>query len=277
MTTCPGSGDTSPGAAGEANVPSDVARHRRIPGPKKRVSSWWRWTVAEVAEFTTRVESAGRKPDRCIPAATVIPVLIYPRRPRGRRLAVGGVRIGENHRAQPRVGAGAVIVGDVRGDRRPPGPGEVTHSVMVGVDDAHARCERARAHGAGILTEPTDFEYGERRFTVQDPPATNGRSPEPSPTLPQRNGAGNPSIPSALLAHLETTTQDPDTRTRSDRAAAQAATSPAGRGHEREVRPDCRAGSRRRRRRRHLRRRSRPQRRGVAAAGGPPVGSPRTG
>jgi hypothetical protein len=38
--------------------------------------------------------------------------------------------------------------------------GEVTHSVMVRVNDAHAHCEQARAHGARILMEPTDFEYG---------------------------------------------------------------------------------------------------------------------
>jgi len=37
------------------------------------------------------------------------------------------------------------------------------------VDDARAHCERARAHGARILLEPTDFEYGERQFTAQDP------------------------------------------------------------------------------------------------------------
>ena len=142
------------------------------------------------------------RPNRSVPAPTVIPVLIYPdvREAVALLSAAFGfgerVRIGENHRAQLQFGDGAVIVGDVRGDRRPPRPGEVTHSVMVRVDDAHAHCERARAHGARILTEPTDFEYGERQFTAQDPPATNGRSPKPSPTLPPRNGAGNPSTPS---------------------------------------------------------------------------------
>ncbi|HEY8719734.1 VOC family protein [Pengzhenrongella sp.] len=79
------------------------------------------------------------------------------------------VRIGENHRAQLRFGDGAVIVGDVRGDRHPPRPGEVTHSVTVRVDDARSHCERARAHGARILMEPTDFEYGERQYTAEDP------------------------------------------------------------------------------------------------------------
>ena len=62
-----------------------------------------------------------------------------------------------------------MIVGDVRHDRRPPRPGESTHSVIVRVDDARAHCEQARASGATILMEPTDFEYGERQYTAEDP------------------------------------------------------------------------------------------------------------
>ncbi|MGF7237161.1 MAG: VOC family protein [Frankia sp.] len=115
------------------------------------------------------------RPNRSIPAATVIPVLIYP----DVREAVAWlgaafgfverVRIGESHRSQLRYGDGAVIVGDVRGDRRPPRQGEVTHSVMVRVEDARAHCARARANGARILMEPTDFEYGERQYSAEDP------------------------------------------------------------------------------------------------------------
>ena len=41
------------------------------------------------------------------------------------------LRIGENHRSQLSVGAGAVIVADVRYDRRPPRPDEETHSVLA--------------------------------------------------------------------------------------------------------------------------------------------------
>ncbi len=114
------------------------------------------------------------KPNRSIPQANVIPVLIYP----DVRAAVAWlsaafgfverVRIGEDHRSQLSFGDGAVIVGDVRHDRRPPRAGEVTHAVMVRVEDARAHCERARAHGAHIVTEPTDFEYGERQYTVED-------------------------------------------------------------------------------------------------------------
>jgi len=79
------------------------------------------------------------------------------------------LRIGENHRSQLRFGDGAVIVADVRHDKRPPRAGEVTHSVLVRVDDVQAHCARAREHGARILMEPTDFEYGERQYAAEDP------------------------------------------------------------------------------------------------------------
>jgi uncharacterized glyoxalase superfamily protein PhnB len=113
--------------------------------------------------------------NRSIPTATVVPVLTYPdvREAVAWLSAAFGfverVRIGENHRAQLRVGEGAVIVADVRGDRRPPGPGEVTQHVLVRVDDARAQCARAQAHGARILMQPTDFEYGERQYSAEDP------------------------------------------------------------------------------------------------------------
>jgi uncharacterized glyoxalase superfamily protein PhnB len=114
------------------------------------------------------------KANRSIPSATVVPVLVYPDvREAVAWLAeafgfVERVRIGEDHRAQLAVGDGAVIVADVRGDRRPPRAGESTHSVLVRVGDAHAHCERARRNGARILMEPTDFEYGERQYAAED-------------------------------------------------------------------------------------------------------------
>jgi uncharacterized glyoxalase superfamily protein PhnB len=114
------------------------------------------------------------KANRSVPASTVIPVLIYP----DVREAVAWlgaafgfverVRIGENHRAQLKFGDGDLVVADVRGDRGPPRRGEVTHSVTVRVDDARAHCERARAHGAHILMEPTDQVYGERQYNAED-------------------------------------------------------------------------------------------------------------
>src|SRR5919201_265615 len=115
------------------------------------------------------------KSNRSIPSATVIPVLVYP----DVREAVAWLseafgfverlQIGENHRSQLRVGEGAVIAADVRHEQRPPREDEVTHSVVVRVDDVDAHCARARAHGARILMEPTDFEYGERQYAAADP------------------------------------------------------------------------------------------------------------
>ncbi len=119
--------------------------------------------------------SPNMKPNHSIPRAAVIPVLIYPdvREAVSWLCTVFGfverVQIGENHRSQLQLGDGAVIIGDVRHDRRPPRRGEVTHSVMVRVEDATAHCAHARAHDARILTELTDFEYGERQYTAEDP------------------------------------------------------------------------------------------------------------
>jgi uncharacterized glyoxalase superfamily protein PhnB len=113
--------------------------------------------------------------NRSIPSAAVIPVLIYPdvrQAVEWLQAAFGfveRVRIGEHHRSQLSFGDGALIVGDVRHERRPPRPGEETHSVVVRVDDARAHRDRARAHGARILMEPTDFEYGERQYQAEDP------------------------------------------------------------------------------------------------------------
>jgi hypothetical protein len=90
-------------------------------------------------------------PNRSIPSATSIPVLIYP----DVRAAVSWLseafgfaerlQIGEDHRSQMNVGeGGAVIIGDVRYDRVPPRPGEVTHSVLVRVEDAPRKRQRRR-------------------------------------------------------------------------------------------------------------------------------------
>jgi uncharacterized glyoxalase superfamily protein PhnB len=115
------------------------------------------------------------KSNRSIPAATVIPVLSYP----DVREAVAWlsasfgfierVRIGEDHRAQLSVGDGAVIVADSGGNRRPPEPTVVTHSVTVRVADVQAQRDRAARQGAVIVMELTEFPFGERQCTLRDP------------------------------------------------------------------------------------------------------------
>jgi len=114
--------------------------------------------------------------NRSIPSATVIPVLIYPDVREAVEWLSGAfgfeerLQIGDNHRSQLTVGdGGAVILGDVRGDRRPPREGESTHGVLVRVEDVNGHFERAKAFGAQILAEPETFPYGERQYTAADP------------------------------------------------------------------------------------------------------------
>ena len=113
--------------------------------------------------------------NRSVPAATVIPVLVYPDVPAAVAWLtqafgfIERVRIGDDHRSQMQIGDdGAVIVADVRGEQTPPRAGAVTHVIKVRVDDVDARFEQARAHGAPVLQEPTEYEYGERECTVED-------------------------------------------------------------------------------------------------------------
>lgn len=114
-------------------------------------------------------------PNRSIPSATVIPVLVYP----DVRAAVAWladafgfverVRIGDAHRSQMQIGAdGGLIVADVHGDRHPPRAGEITHVLKVRVPDVDAAFERAASHGARVVQAPADQEYGERECTVED-------------------------------------------------------------------------------------------------------------
>lgn len=113
--------------------------------------------------------------NRSLPSATVIPVLVYP----DVRAAVDWlsqafgfverVRIGEDHRSQMQVGEdGGVIVADVHGERHPPQAGIVTHEIKVRVADVDAQLDRARSHGARVLQEPIEYNYGERECTVED-------------------------------------------------------------------------------------------------------------
>jgi uncharacterized glyoxalase superfamily protein PhnB len=105
----------------------------------------------------------------------VIPVLTYPRV----REAVAWldvsfgfeerVRIGEDHRAQLSVGDGAVIITDTGGNRRVPNAAVITHSVTVRVADVQSQYERAREQGPVVVMEPTEFPFGERQCTLQDP------------------------------------------------------------------------------------------------------------
>ena len=112
------------------------------------------------------------RPNRSIPQATVIPVLHYP----DVRAAVAWltevlgfrerIRIGEGHRAQLSVGDDAAVI--VADGGQPAAVGTVTHEIKVRVDDVTGLVERARAHGAVVIQEPTEQVYGELEGTVED-------------------------------------------------------------------------------------------------------------
>src|SRR5258708_10966276 len=83
----------------------------------------------------------GMRPNRSIPSAVVIPVLIYP----DVRAAVAWLsaafgfvarlQIGENHRSQLSVGDAAGTVGGGRHGRHPPRPRWRTVALLLRVDD----------------------------------------------------------------------------------------------------------------------------------------------
>ncbi|HEY5757352.1 MAG TPA: VOC family protein, partial [Steroidobacter sp.] len=62
------------------------------------------------------------------------------------------------------AGMGAVVVagGGAREESRG------CFSIMIRVADAAAHFERAKSHGATIISEPTDYPYGERQYSAQD-------------------------------------------------------------------------------------------------------------
>jgi uncharacterized glyoxalase superfamily protein PhnB len=114
--------------------------------------------------------------NRSAPPATVTPVLFYP----DVREAVAWlerafgfeekVRIGDDHRAQLRVGEdGSIVVADVRRDQVAPSGGVVTQLIKVRVPDVDAAFARAREAGAKVLEEPRTWEYGERSGVIEDP------------------------------------------------------------------------------------------------------------
>jgi uncharacterized glyoxalase superfamily protein PhnB len=105
--------------------------------------------------------------NRSVPPCTVIPVLIYPDPTIAAEwlCAAFGFTIRlriANHRIQMRAGEGCLTIAE--GYVAP----NNSHIIQVRVEDALAHCERARQHGAHILSEPTDHIYGERQYNAED-------------------------------------------------------------------------------------------------------------
>jgi uncharacterized glyoxalase superfamily protein PhnB len=105
------------------------------------------------------------KPNRSVPTAAVIPELPYSdvREAAEWLCEAFGFRerlqIGD-HRAQLVYEDGAVIV--IQGDAAP-------SYLLVRVEDADSHRAQAEAAGAKILSEPTDWPYGERQYSAEDP------------------------------------------------------------------------------------------------------------
>jgi uncharacterized glyoxalase superfamily protein PhnB len=67
-----------------------------------------------------------------------------------------------NHRIQMRAGEGCFTIAE--GNFVP----NCSVIVQVRIQNAASHCERARAAGAKIITEPTDHSYGERQYDAED-------------------------------------------------------------------------------------------------------------
>jgi uncharacterized glyoxalase superfamily protein PhnB len=122
-------------------------------------------------------------PNRSMPNATVIPVLVYEDVPEAVEWLVDAfgfterVRRGDRQ-SQLTIGDGAVIVTERRVTQvldtpdatvlRPPRRGVVSHATIVRVDDVDAHYAHARQAGARIVQPPTDKRYGERQYTAED-------------------------------------------------------------------------------------------------------------
>jgi uncharacterized glyoxalase superfamily protein PhnB len=77
---------------------------------------------------------------------------------------------GDVNHAEAQLGEATIYLGDPGGDyKNPMRLGQETVGLYVLVDDVDAHCERARAAGAEILAEPENQEYGDRRYTANDP------------------------------------------------------------------------------------------------------------
>jgi uncharacterized glyoxalase superfamily protein PhnB len=74
----------------------------------------------------------------------------------------------ERHRAQLVFGDGAVIVTELEAADLD-GASHRTHGVHVRVDDVDGHHRQALHAGAHILHPPTDYPFGERQYTVEDP------------------------------------------------------------------------------------------------------------
>jgi uncharacterized glyoxalase superfamily protein PhnB len=116
--------------------------------------------------------------NRSMPPGTIIPELVYP----DLAAAVAWLcttfgfrerlRIG-NHRSQLVFGVASIVVVAQPAVHTPdvsdvPLHGQLTHSLMVRVEDLDRHYAHVKQCGGQIVAPPTDFPYGERQYTVED-------------------------------------------------------------------------------------------------------------
>jgi len=115
------------------------------------------------------VELPGHVANRTMPDCTVIPELVYEDVTAAIAWLCDAFGLVErwragDHRAQLALGRCTVAITEPRTSNAL--TGQV--SLVVRVPNATAHHERARARGAAIIREPTDFSYGERQYTAED-------------------------------------------------------------------------------------------------------------
>ena len=124
---------------------------------------------------------SGERFNRSMPPGTIIPELVYSEL--GEAVAwlceifgfTERLRIG-NHRCQLVFGNASVIAvakGSGQASTSPDSAGlprenEVTHSVMVRVNDVDRHYKHVKQCGVRINNPPANYPYGERQYTVED-------------------------------------------------------------------------------------------------------------
>ncbi|HXV63156.1 MAG TPA: VOC family protein [Vicinamibacteria bacterium] len=77
---------------------------------------------------------------------------------------------GKTNHAAMKMGKGIIMMGrPASAYRNPRQIGQATQSLYVDVADVDKHFRRAQKAGASILEEPTDTEYGHRRYGAKDP------------------------------------------------------------------------------------------------------------
>jgi PhnB protein len=77
---------------------------------------------------------------------------------------------GQIRHAAMKLGGALVMMGrPAAGYRNPKRLGQATQSLYIDVKGVDAHFQRAQKAGAAILEEPTDTEYGHRRYGATDP------------------------------------------------------------------------------------------------------------